>query len=228
MFNIFHVNWYFAIGAALVFIITAYVITRVWGSHKRSDGQRAIERLRKLERGEPPEPEPAVKPRLSPQIEIKVQAVLEREELIEPEPAVKPELSPQIETKVQAVLEREELLEPEPAVKPGLPLQVGTKVQAVRNFGPVKKGAPGIITRLTDLPLFWWSRPAYLCTFADNMKVPARPKLIEAFDHGYNLEELEQPDFASILSRQMTLRAQQLFSGRQRPTRVGNTLIRGA
>ena len=178
-----------------------------------SDGQRAIERLRKLERGAPPEPEPAVKPGLSPQIETKVQAILEREELLEPEPAVKPGLSPQIETKVQAVLEREELLEPEPTVKPGLPLQVGTKVRAVRNFGPVKKGAPGIITRLTDLPLFWWSRPAYLCTFADNMKVHARPKLIEAFDHGYNLEELEQPDFASILSRQMTLRAQQLFSG---------------
>jgi hypothetical protein len=200
MFNIFHANWHVASGAALVFIITAYVITRVWGSHKfRSDGQRAIERLRKLGRGELPEPEPAVQPGLSPQIE----------------------------TKIQAILEREEPLEPEPAVKPGLPLQVGTKVQAVRNFGPVKKGAPGIIIRLTDLPLFWWSRPAYLCTFADNMKVHARPKLIEAFDHGYNLEELEQPDFASILSRQMTLRAQQLFSG-QRPTRLGNTLIRGA
>jgi len=229
MFNIFYVNWYVAIGAALAFIIAAYVITtRVWGSHKfRSDGQRAIERLRKLECGEPPEPEPAVKPGLSPQIETKVQAVLEREELLEPEPAVKPGLSPQIETKVQAVLEREELLEPEPAVKPGLPLQVGTKVRAVCDFGSVKKGAPGIITRLTDLPLFWWSRPAYLCTFADNMKVHARPKLIEAFDHGYKLEELEQPDFASILSRQMTLRAQQLFSG-QRPTRLGNTLIRGA
>ena len=198
MFNIFHANWYVAIGAALVFIITAYVITRVWGSHKfRSDGHRAIERLRKLERGEPPEP------------------------------AVKPALSPQIETKIQAVREREELLEPEPAVKPGLPLQVGTKVRAVRKFGPVKKGTPGIITRLTDLPLFWWSRPAYLCTFADNMKVHARPKLVEAFDHGYNLEELEQPDFASILSRQMMLRAQQLISGR-RPTRVGNTLIRDA
>ena len=130
-------------------------------------------------------------------------------------------------SQIQAVLEREELLEPESAVKPGLPLQVGTKVRAVRSFGPVKKGAPGIITRLTDVPLFWWSRPAYLCTFADNLKVQARPKLIEAFDHGYKLEELEQPDFASILSRQMTLRAQQLFS-RQRPTRLGNTLIRGA
>jgi hypothetical protein len=168
-----------------------------------------------------------VQPGLSPQIETKVQAMLEREELLEPEPAVQPGLSPQVETKVRTILEREELLEPEPSVKPGLPLRVGTKVRAVRNFGPVKKDAPGIITRLIDLPLFWWSRPAYLCTFADNMKVHARPKLIEPFDHGYNLEELEQPDFASILSRQITLRAQQLFSG-QRPTRLRNTLIRGA
>lgn len=51
MFNIFHANWYIAIGAALIFIITAYVMTRFWGSHRfRSDGQRAIERLKKLER----------------------------------------------------------------------------------------------------------------------------------------------------------------------------------
>ncbi|HEY6862200.1 MAG TPA: hypothetical protein VI358_20745 [Pseudolabrys sp.] len=315
MFNIFHANWYVwyvAIGVPLIFIIIAYVITRVWGSHKaRGDGQRAIERLRKLECAEPPEPELAVKPGLSPQVETKLPPVLGREELIEPElaatpglspqvetkvqsvlgreelvepgqaatpglspqveakvqpvlgceelvgpkpaatpglspqvetrvravlgreelvgpkPAAKPGLSPQVETRVRAVLGREELVEPKPAAKPGLPLQVGTKVRAVRNFGPVKKGAPGIITRLTDLPFFWQSRPAYLCIFADNIEVPARPKLIEAFDHGYKLEELEQPDFASILSRQMTLRAQQLFS-RQRPTRLGNTLIRGA
>jgi len=228
MFNIFQNNWYVAIGAALIFIIIGYIITRVWGSHKfRSDGQRAMERLRKLERGEPPKSEPTVKLGLSPQVETKIQTILEREQLLEPELAVKPGLPLQVETKVPAILERAKLSEPEPAVKPGLPLQVGTKVRAVRNFGPVKKGALGIIIRLTDLPHLWWSRPAYLCTFADNMKVRARPKLIEAFDHGYNLEELEQPDFASILSRQMTLRARQLFSGR-RSTHLENTLIRGA
>ena len=182
----------------------------------RSDGQRAIERLRELERGEPPEPEPAVQPGLSPQIEAKVQAILEREELLEPEPAVKPGLSLQIATKVRAILGRGHP-----------PLQFGTKVQAVRNFGPVKEGAPGIITGVADIPSIWRSRPAYLCTFANNMKVHARPKQIEAYDHGYNLDELEQPDFASILSRQMTLRAQQLFSG-QRPMRLGNTLVRDA
>ena len=226
MFNIFHANWYVALGAILIFIITAYVITRVWGSRKLlSDGQRAIERLRELERREPPEPEPAVRPELSPQIEAKVQAIPEREELLEP--AAKPGLSLQIATKVRAILSRGHPPERKPAAKPELSLQFGTKVQAVRNFGPVKEGAPGIITGVADIPSFWRARPAYLCTFADNMKVHARPKQIEAYDHGYNLDELEQPDFASILSRQMTLRAQQLFSG-QRPMRLGNTLVRGA
>jgi hypothetical protein len=33
------------------------------------------------------------------------------------------------------------------------------------------------------------------------------------YEHGYSIEELQQPDFASNLSRQMTLRAQQLFRG---------------
>jgi len=198
MFNILHAYWHVAVSAAFVFIITAYVICRVWGSRKfRTDGQRAIERLKKLERPEPLELEPIVKPAL------------------------------QAGTKVQAILEREEPPKPELAVKQELPLQVGAKVHAVRNLGPVKKGAPGIITGTADLHLFWGSRPAYLCTFADNVKVHARPKQVVAYDHGYNLEELEQPDFASNLSRQMTLRAQQLFSG-QRPSRLGNTLIRGA
>ena len=84
----------------------------------RSDGQRAIERLRELERGEPPEPEPAVQPGLSPQIEAKVQAILEREELLEPEPAMKPGLSLQIATKVRAILGRGHPPECKPAAKP--------------------------------------------------------------------------------------------------------------
>jgi hypothetical protein len=95
-------------------------------------------------------------------------------------------LSPQIEPNAQTALEAEELIEPEPVLKPGLFLRVGATVP-VRNFGPVKEGAPGIITLLTDLPLFGWSRPAYLCTFAGNLEVHARPKLIEAFNPGYNL-----------------------------------------
>jgi hypothetical protein len=54
-----------------------------------------------------------------------------------------------------------------------LPLPVGTKVVAVRNFGPVTEGQPGIITGTAEVPFFWWSRPTYLCTFADNVKVSA-------------------------------------------------------
>ena len=65
MFSIFHANWYLAIGAALVFIVTAHIITRVWESHRsRSAGQHAIERLKNLRSGEPLEPEPTVKPEL--------------------------------------------------------------------------------------------------------------------------------------------------------------------
>jgi hypothetical protein len=131
-------------------------------------------------------------------------------------PAPEPGLAPQIEPQVQPILEREELLEHKPAVKLRLPLQVGTKVQAVRNFGPVKNGALGIITDVAELRVFWRSRPAYLCTFADNIKCHARPKQIEAYEHGYILEELERPDFAAILSRQMLLRAQQFGNRHER------------
>jgi hypothetical protein len=189
MLNISHVNWYVAIAVAIVVISAACVITRVRGRQKfRSNGRRAIERLSKLERGAPPGPEPALRSALAPQIE------------------------PQ----VQAILEREELSEHEPAVNLRLPLQVGTKVQAVRNFGPVKNGALGIITGAAELRVFWRSRPTYLCTFADNIKCHARPKQIEAYEHGYILEELERPDFAAILSRQMLLRAQQFGNGHER------------
>ena len=98
-----------------------------------------------------------------------------------------------------------------------MPLPVGAKVQAVRNVGPVKEGTPGIIRGVADISFLWWSRPAYLCTFAGNMKVHARPNEIEAYNHGHSLKELEQPDFGSILSRHMKLRVQQLLS-RQRPS----------
>jgi len=187
MLNIFHSNWHVAIAVAFVVFSAACVVPRFWASKEfRNNGQRAIDRLRKLELGEPPGPEPTLKPEGS---------------------------APQIAPKVSAVLDREELIGLEPAVKPRLPLKVGTKIQAVRNFGPVKNGALGIITGVAELRSFWRSRPTYLCTFADNMKVHARPKQIEAHDHGYLLEELEQPDFATILSRQMTLRAQQFANG---------------
>jgi hypothetical protein len=165
----------------------------------------------------PLEPALAVKPGLPPQVGTKVQPVGNVAPPPEPALTVKPALPPQVETKVQAVRNLAPPLQPELAMKPGLPLQVGTKVRAVRNFGPVKDGTPGIITGVADISFFWGSRPAYLCTFADNMKVHARPKEIEAFNHGHSLEELEQPDFGSILSRHMAWRTQQLLS-RQRPS----------
>jgi hypothetical protein len=77
------------------------------------------------------------------------------------------------------------------SLKPELPLQIGTKVMAVCNFGPVKDGAPGVIIGL--------SQGRYLCAFADNMKIAARPNEITDYDHGYSLEELEEPDFAPIM-----------------------------
>jgi len=121
-------------------------------------------------------------------------------------------------TEVQAILEHREQPEVQPAVSPEVPLPVGSKVWAVCNFGRVTEGAPGIITGAVDVRFFWQS-PTYLCTFANNMKVHARPKDIERYNHGHSLEELEQPDFDSILSRRMTLRAQQLLSW-QRPAHL--------
>src|SRR5437763_2231910 len=72
-----------------------------------------------------------------------------------------------------------------------LVLKVGTKVIAVRNFGPIKEGAPGIITEIAEAPFFFWSRSIYLCTFAENLKVAAKPKEIDDYDHGYSLNDLE-------------------------------------
>jgi hypothetical protein len=74
-----------------------------------------------------------------------------------------------------------------------LPLTVGTKIIAVRNIGPVREGAPGIITGIAEVPFFFRSRPVYLCTFAGNLKLAARPKEIDDYEHGYTLERVENP-----------------------------------
>jgi hypothetical protein len=79
-----------------------------------------------------------------------------------------------------------------------LPLQIGTRIIAIRNFGPVKEGQPGVITGIAEERWFWRSRLIYLCTFADNVKIAARPREIEDYDHGNSLADLETPDYLSV------------------------------
>ena len=76
-----------------------------------------------------------------------------------------------------------------------LPLKAGTRVKAVRNLGSVREGAFGIVTGTSVYRDLWRQKQTYLCTFADNMKIAARPNEIEEFDHGHTLVDLEQPDF---------------------------------
>jgi hypothetical protein len=76
-----------------------------------------------------------------------------------------------------------------------LPLKAGTRVKAVRNLGSVREGAFGIVTGTSVYRDFWRQKQTYLCTFADNMKIAARPNEIEEYDHGYTLVDFEQPDF---------------------------------
>lgn len=80
-----------------------------------------------------------------------------------------------------------------PRMNKRLPLPPGTKVIAARDFGPITEGAPGIITGTIDTPFFFWKRRMYLCTFADNVNIAAKPNEIDDFDHQYSLEELEKP-----------------------------------
>ena len=79
-----------------------------------------------------------------------------------------------------------------------LPLQIGTKIVAVGSFGPVKEGQPGIVTGIAEERWFWRLKPIYLCTFADNVKITARPKEVEDYDHGYSLTDLEATNFMSV------------------------------
>ena len=214
---------YIALGCAalVLFIIIQSLIIFLLGTYKRrADARRAVERLWNLPRGEPLEVQPAVSSGMLLPVGTEVQPALEREEPEPPEvqPAVSSGMLLPVGTEVQAILEHGEPPEVQPAVSPEVPLPVGSKVWAVCNFGRVTEGAPGIITGAVDVRFFWQS-PTYLCTFANNMKVHARPKDIERYNHGHSLEELEQPDFDSILSRRMTLRAQQLLSW-QRPAHL--------
>jgi hypothetical protein len=170
-----------------------------------------------LERAELLEVQPGVSAEVPPPVGAKVEPNPEGAEP-EVQPAVSTEVPLPVNAKVRPILERAEPLEVQPAARPELPLRVGSKVWAVCEFGSVPKGTPGIITGIADGRFFWQS-PTYLCTFADNRKVRARPKDIEVHNHGHSVQELEHPNLGSILSRRMTLRAQQLLS-RQRPTHL--------
>jgi hypothetical protein len=170
-----------------------------------------------LERAEPLKVQLAVNTEVPQTVRTKVQPIGARAKPQKIQPAVSTEVPLSVRAKARPIIERDEPLEPRPT-QGELPLPVGSKVWAVCKFGSVAEGTPGIITGAADARFFWQS-PTYLCTFADNRKARARPKDIEVYNHGHSLEELEQPHLKSILSRRMTLRAQQLRS-RQRPTNL--------
>jgi len=217
MINVFHASAYITLGAVFTFIVIAFVLIQSWQRHKFSgERQRAIARLRNLERKplEPTRPEvaPLHEEVAAPLHEIEIDRADNSCLWSEPEQATHQKLLPHDATGAHAA-DPDVPLEPKSKNTHRLPLPVGTRVQAARNFGPIKKGTPGIITDMADISFFCWSRATYVCTFAENKRVHARPRQIAAYEHGYSIEELEQPDFASSLSRQMTLRAQQLFRG---------------
>ncbi len=229
--------------AAIVLSIIGVLIIFVRSLSKRGASTRAVERLRNLPGGKPLAPLPAASSEmllpvsgevppplehtepleLQPTVNVSqtvsaaIQPTLERAEPLAIQAVVRTEAPQPVGANVRSFLERAEPLEVQPAAaRPELPLQVGSKVWAVCKFGSVPKGTPGIVTGTTD-GRFWHS-PMYLCTFADNRKVRARPKDIEACNHAHSLQELEQPNLGAIQSSHMISRAQQLRS-RQHPTR---------
>jgi len=82
-------------------------------------------------------------------------------------------------------------------------LSIGTKIIAVRNIGPVREGQPGIITGLIQVPFFFWSRTAYLCTFFGNLKIAAYPKEVDDFNHNFSLEALEETQSEKSVAEQL-------------------------
>ena len=199
-----------------------------------------------LEHAEPLEVQPAVSAEVPQPVGAEVQPILERPEPLEIQQAVGTEVPLPVGPKVQPILARAEPPKVQPAARPGLPLPVSGKVQSIleraeplevqpatrRRIASAgwKQGVGGLQIRVSagrrarynykySRRSLLWQSPTYLCTFADNRKVRARPKDIEVHNHGHSLQELEHPNLGSILSRRMTLRAQQLLS-RQRPTHL--------
>ena len=190
MVNFFHVNGYIALGAILAFIVIAHVLIRSWRRHKLSnERQRAVARLRSLERKQPPE---AARPELTPLHEIEIDRADNSCLWSDPEQARNQKLLLHDPTGGQAA---DLDVSPEPKSKntQRLPLLVGTKVQAARNFGPIKEGTPGIITDVADLSFFCWSRPTYVCTFAENKRAHARPDRLRRMSTDIALKNWSNP-----------------------------------
>jgi hypothetical protein len=72
-----------------------------------------------------------------------------------------------------------------------LPLTEGTRVIALRNLGPIRAGAPGVITGVTEMQSFWRRKSMYLCEFATvsgSAKVAARPQEVDTYNHVRTVE----------------------------------------
>lgn len=230
MRHIFEIYSQIALVSAVVasFFLIRSLIGIVLPRHKRhADGQRAVERLRNLSRGEQLQPVADVPLPSSDKIEAGEEAppteslirtetsspiapFQPRPELHQEKPPKKPLAFP-VSAASQHVVTHEEPAYRQ-AASPILPMPIESKVWAICKVGSVNKGTPGIITGVAEARFFWQS-PKYQCTFANNVNVLANPNDVELYNHGHSLEDLKQPDLSSILSRRMTLRAQQLLYG---------------
>jgi len=70
---------------------------------------------------------------------------------------------------------------------------LGTRIVPIRDVGPVRKGQPGIVTDIVNMPSFLWWRRKYVCIFAGNVSSVIEPVQLEARDHGYTVEQLQAP-----------------------------------
>lgn len=71
-------------------------------------------------------------------------------------------------------------------------IKPGTRVIALKDIGAVRDGQPGIVTGTAMYPFFWWTRPAYLCTFFGNVAQAMKPDEISEHDHGRTLSQLQR------------------------------------
>jgi PDZ domain len=150
----FDAYWFVALACAAIafFIFIQYLIKFISEIYKLhfAGGKRAIERMRNLKRGEPPEAEPAVSRDLPLQASAEVQPILEHARPPEPEPAVSRDLPLQASAEVQPILEHARPPEAEPAVSRDLPLQASAEVQPILEHARPPEPEPAVSR---DLPL---------------------------------------------------------------------------